>query len=64
MPAFYERYWSGNAKVLSDFDLKWPTLSKFIPTEKNIAILDFGCGKGHILSEIAKLNPLCRAHWS
>lgn len=57
MPAFYERYWGAGAKSLSDFELKWPILSKRIPAEGNITILDFGCGTGHIISEIARLNP-------
>jgi SAM-dependent methyltransferase len=53
---FYERYWA-DASDLSDFDLKWPVLSRFIPRERSVTILDFGCGKGHVLSEIRRINP-------
>jgi len=56
MPAFYERYWEGDKEALADFDLKWPVLSAYIPKDEGIALLDFGCGKGHILSAIAKWN--------
>lgn len=57
MPEFYERYWSEKGGHLGDFPLKWPKLSPLIPREAGITILDFGCGKGEILSEISKLNP-------
>lgn len=57
MPAFYERYWEGDGDTLSDFDLKWPVLSAYIPKDTETTLLDFGCGKGHILSAIAKWNP-------
>ena len=53
---FYENYWKGQNDYLSDFSLKWPKLSKFIPLENNIMIVDFGCGNGKILSEIKKIN--------
>lgn len=56
MEKFYNRYWK-NKEVLEDFYYKWPHLKKFIPREKGIKILDFGCGKGKILSEIIKVNP-------
>ncbi|MFA6365067.1 MAG: class I SAM-dependent methyltransferase [Candidatus Paceibacterota bacterium] len=57
MSNFYERYWEGDASELSDFSLKWPILLPYIPKDKEVTVLDFGCGKGHILSEILYLNP-------
>lgn len=58
MTEFYEKYWEENTThQRGDFDLKWPKLKNHIPREGNVAILDFGCGAGHILSEIKKLNP-------
>lgn len=58
MGKFYEKYWEENTThQRGDFDLKWPILSKCIPAVENITILDFGCGAGHILSEIKKINP-------
>lgn len=56
MKQYYERYWK-TQEVLGDFLYKWPALKQFIPTKKNISILDFGCGKGVITSEIATINP-------
>jgi ubiquinone/menaquinone biosynthesis C-methylase UbiE len=57
MATFYEKYWSSKSNSLSDFDLKWPVLSPFIPRERGVKILDVGCGAGHILGEIRHLNP-------
>lgn len=58
MPKFYEKYWSENeTHQRGDFDLKWPKLKQYIPETSAITILDFGCGAGHILSEIRKINP-------
>lgn len=53
---FYENYWIGQDNYLSDFNLKWPKLKKFIPLNDNIIIVDFGCGNGKILGEIKKIN--------
>ncbi len=57
---FYEKYWSGASEKRSDFNIKWPKLKKFIPLEKNVVILDFGCGNGAILKEMSVLNPDAR----
>ena len=57
MKKFYERYWDGTSAELADFRIKWPVLSPLIPLDNNIKILDYGCGKGKILSEIHKINP-------
>lgn len=59
MQDFYERYWHNVSPELADFRYKWPILSGFIPT-KRCVILDYGCGKGKILSEVEKLNPDAR----
>lgn len=57
MEEYYERYWDREGDTLSDFNLKWPVLAPLIPKKTGVSILDFGCGKGHILSELGKLNP-------
>jgi len=56
MKKFYERYWDGK-ESLGDLEIKWPVLQRYIPREKNVSLLDFGCGKGFLLSKIALLNP-------
>lgn len=57
MAQFYENYWLNNKNShLSDFNLKWSKLKKFIPSNNNIVIIDFGCGNGKILGEIKKIN--------
>lgn len=59
MKRYYEWYWKCYWKgkgILSDFDYKWPQIKKYIPTEDNITLLDFGCGKGIILKEALKIN--------
>lgn len=60
MPSFYEQYWSGHNGHLSDFDLKWPVLKEYIPRDKKVCILDFGCGQGEIIREMKLLNPSAR----
>lgn len=52
---YYERYWK-KKEVLEDFSYKWPVLKRFIPKKVKINILDFGCGKGTILTEMKKIN--------
>lgn len=60
MAQFYERYWNNDSGHLPDFHIKWPKLRQFIPNQKNITILDFGCGQGAILEELKKINPDAR----
>lgn len=60
MSDFYEKYWEKKNGHLDDFNLKWPVLHGYIPKEKSITVLDFGCGKGEILGEIAGINPDAR----
>lgn len=55
MKSFYERYWE-HQDILEDFPYKWPVIKHFIPKEKGLKILDFGCGKGTIFKEILKIN--------
>lgn len=54
---FYEKYWDKQKGHLSDFSLKWPMLSKYIPITDGVSILDFGCGNGEIIGEMKKINP-------
>ena len=59
MAKFYEKFWAGDAEELGDFGLKWPKLSTLIPKEKEVVVLDFGCGNSrfdYVLFEIC----LCR----
>lgn len=55
MKKFYEIYWE-DKESLGDLEIKWPVLQKYIPQEKNVTLLDFGCGKGFLLSKIASFN--------
>jgi len=52
---FYEKYWMNSDGHLSDFDLKWPILKKYIPINEQ-TIVDFGCGKGAIIREMLSFN--------
>lgn len=61
MKNFYERYWDTEPAELSDYRYKWPVLSGFIPRDASV-ILDYGCGKGKILSDIWSLNKLGRLY--
>lgn len=54
---FYEKYWSGADEKRQDFDIKWPKLKRLIPIDDDLIILDFGCGNGAILKEMALVNP-------
>ena len=58
MTTFYERYWKGRTGTkLQDFHLKWPKLSRYIPLQDGMVILDFGCGDGTIIKEMMFVNP-------
>ena len=54
---FYDLYWKINPDQLGDFPYKWPVISKVIPTNKKMRILDYGCGTGHIFKKIQEMNP-------
>jgi len=60
MEKFYERYWDVRENELDDFPLKWSKLLPHIPREKGIVILDFGCGAGHLIEEMRRVNPEAR----
>ena len=60
MKKYYERYWD-EKESMGDFKIKWKAVSENIPQGKNIQFLDFGCGKGLLLSEILKENPHLKA---
>lgn len=56
MKKYYERYWD-ERKEMGDFKIKWKSLKANLPLGEGIKFLDFGCGKGLLLSEILKINP-------
>lgn len=60
MKSFYNRYWK-KQDVLNDFHYKLPIIKKMIPREGSLKVLDFGCGKGTILSQVLKVNPSLQA---
>ena len=60
MKKYYERYWD-ERKEMGDFKIKWKSLKANLPLGKNVQFLDFGCGKGLLLSEILKVNPDLKA---
>src|SRR5687768_12527672 len=54
----YDNYWKSlKGQYLEDFVVKWPVIKKYIPTDPNITILDFGCGRGKLISEMLLINP-------
>ncbi len=56
--SMYERYWEHRqGETLADLPVKWPKLSRFIPREPGVVILDFGCGNGEVLRRMRELNP-------
>ncbi len=56
MKKYYERYWDVR-KSMGDFEIKWKSIKESLPLGKDVKFLDFGCGKGLLLSEILKVNP-------
>ena len=58
---FYENYWQ-DRDVLEDFAYKWPVLQKLLPQNRQLKFLDFGCGKGAILTKIAQIRPQYLIH--
>lgn len=56
MKIFYERYWD-ERREMGDEKIKWKAVKSSIPMGKNIRFLDFGCGKGFLLSKILEVNP-------
>ncbi len=58
MNRFYEDYWRNTGfKHLDHFPLKWSVVQQYIPRQKSITILDFGCGNGRLIAEMKKINP-------
>lgn len=58
MLKFYNDFWQKNKKgIFFDFSFKWPLVKELVSEEKNLTILDYGCGKGIFISELLKLNP-------
>ncbi len=52
MSYFYNNYWDTTSLRGDDSSYKLDRLEKFIPKEKNLNVLDFGCGDARILKKI------------
>lgn len=58
---FYEKFWKEHQnETLNDFFYKWPAIKKYLPKNRKITILDFGCGSGILFEKLKKLNPHSR----
>lgn len=56
MKSFYERYWE-KKETPKDYAYKADLIKKLVPLEKNLRVLDFGCGKGIIMHDMLATNP-------
>lgn len=56
MKSFYERYWE-KKETPKDYSYKADLIKKLVPLEKNLRVLDFGCGKGIIIRDMLVINP-------
>lgn len=54
---YYEKYWSSIKDHLKDLSLRTDAIRPYFPKNFSGNILDFGCGSGEILEEIATSNP-------
>jgi len=57
MKPFYERYWK-NKRNFHDFSYKWPVVKRFLPKEKKVTLLDYGCGSGLYLRKMLEFPNL------
>jgi len=57
MKQFYERYWDVHDEELEDFKYKLKALYFLFPHNLKGVILDYGCGKGKMLTQLRLLNP-------
>lgn len=56
MKHFYDRLWE-KTKILGDYHYKVAFIKKSVPREKNLRLLDFGCGNGLITQDFLEINP-------
>ncbi len=56
MKYFYDRFWE-KTKILGDYHYKAAFIKKLVPQEKNLRLLDFGCGNGLITQDFLEINP-------
>ena len=55
---FYEKFWEEHQnESLGDFSYKWPAIKNYLPKNRNITILDFGCGTGIFIGKLKEANP-------
>lgn len=54
---YYEKYWGSIKDHLKDLGLRTDSIRQYFPKNFSGNILDFGCGNGEILEEIAMSNP-------
>lgn len=55
---YYEKYWSSiPGDDFKDLNLRTGAIKSLFPQDVEGVILDFGCGRGEVLSEISKTNP-------
>ena len=57
MEYFHDRYWKKKKSPTEDYIYKVNLIKRLVPTEKNLKVLDFGCGKGDITKAIFSVNP-------
>jgi ubiquinone/menaquinone biosynthesis C-methylase UbiE len=54
----YNSYWKYHKfNHLPDFKYKWPVISKYLPKNQDLSILDHGCGTGVIYKKLTEFNP-------
>lgn len=53
---YWEKYWEKKDSP-QDYSYKAALIKKLVPLEKNLRILDFGCGKGIITQDMLFINP-------
>lgn len=56
MKNYYERYWE-KMNVPRDYVYKVALIRKLVPKEKNLKVLDFGCGKAIFTADLLRVNP-------
>lgn len=57
MRYFHDRYWTKKKSPTEDYVYKVDLIKKLTPREKNLKVLDYGCGKGDIAKAVLSVNP-------